>query len=190
MKLIAACLSVIVCLTAQTAFADENKQRNLGVSLKNINGLYIRKALSESTMIYTGIGYRVSQRYSAFDSGSVISNGNNNNTVYSLAVGARKYFNSDNLSKFINLEVGSSITKYVSSNNSSTTGSSSTEYQTQSNSANITYGIEYYISSNISIEGAAGFGMNWLEETVSGNSYTNSKDISFPLVNIALTYYW
>ena len=190
MKLMAAGLSIIICVISQTASAKETTHRDMGVSFKNFNGLYIRKALSESTMIYTGIGYRISQSYSASDSGVVTSSRDSTNTVYSFAVGARKYFNIDTLSKFINLEVGRNFNKYVSSTNSSTTGSSSTEYQTQNNSANITYGIEYYISSNISIEGAAGLGMNWSEDNIPAYAYTNSKEISFPLVNIALTYYW
>ncbi len=190
MKLITACLSAIICLISQTASADEIMQSNVGVSFKNLNGLSLRKALSESTMIYTGIGYRISQGYRASDSGSVMVNRDSNSTAYSLTVGARKYFNRDMLSKFMNLEVSRNITKYNSSNTSSASGSYNTDYQTQSNSANITYGVEYYLSPNISVEGAAGVGMSWLEDTVPGNSYSNSKDILFPLVNIALTYYW
>lgn len=190
MKFIAAGLIIIIYVISKTASAEESTHSNVGVSFKNLNGLYLRKALSESTMIYTGIGYRISQGYSASDSGTVTLNRDSTNTVYSFVVGARKYFNIDTLSKFLNLEAGRNINKYVSSTTSSTTGITSTEYQTQNNSANITYGIEYYISSNISIEGAAGFGMNWSEENIPANAYTNSKEISFPLVNIALTYYW
>ncbi len=189
MKLIAACLIFIICFTSQATFADEPIQKNIGVSVKNLNGLYIRKSLSEFSMIYAGIGLGKGQLNSSYD-GSGTFDSTTNYTTYTGVVGARIYLNNDKLSRFINLDVGRSFSKDDSSYNSSATGGSSFDSKSQSTEVNITYGFEYFIYSNISIEGAAGIGMNWAEGTASNGSYSTFKTISLPLASIALTYYW
>lgn len=190
MKLIAACLSIIIFVTSQATFADDSTQKNLSISVKNLNGLYIRKSLSEFTMLYAGIGISKGQQSASNDSGFGASNSTNNYTTYTGAVGARKYLNNDKVSKFINLELGRSFAKVDNSFSSSTAGSDSSDVQSQSTSANITYGIEYFISSNISVEGAAGIGMYWTDDTSSYGTNSTTKGVSFPSANIALTYYW
>jgi len=190
MKIIAACLSFIICLTSQIVCADDFTQRNFGISFSNINRLNIRKALNDTTMLYAGFGISHSEQNSATTSSTLNFSGTSNRTIYTGAVGARKYINYDKLSNFINLEVGRIISKYDNTTNSSSAGSSTYEYQAQMNTANITYGIEYYISSDISIESAAGIGVNWSEQLYPDNSYYSDKSVVFPLVNIALTYYW
>jgi len=190
MKLIVTCLSIIICLTSQTAFADDSARRNFGVSFKNINGLSVRKGLNETTMIYGGIAVSQNQRNSENGPGSIITSGTSNVATYTGTVGARQYISNAVLSNYINLEVGRIITKYDNTTNSSTTGSSSIDYQTQVNTAGLAYGIEYFISSNISIEGAAGIGVTWSEQLYPDNAYYSDKSVVFPLVNIALTYYW
>jgi hypothetical protein len=187
MKLKAVCLSLIILFTSRSVLADESAQKNYSVSVKNLNGLYIRKSLSETTMIYAGIGLYKGQQYYASDFGFGAVDSTTNYTTYNGAVGARKYLTNEKLSKFINLEIGRYFYK---DDNSSTTGGPSYDAQAKSTAANITYGIEYFISSNVSIEGAAGIGMYWSEGTTSSGTYTNTKGISLPLASIALTYYW
>lgn len=190
MKFIVACLSLIIIVTSPSAFADETIQRNFGVSVKNINGLTVRKSLSETSMLYAGISLGKGQQSSTFNDSFVSSDSTTNFTVYSGFAGFRKYLNNDRLSKFINLEVGRSFSKSDNTYNSSISVGSSDDAKSQSTAANITYGFEYFISSNISIEGAAGIGMSWGEGTTSYGSYAAYKAISLPLASIALTYYW
>ena len=141
-------------------------------------------------MLYAGMSLSKGQQSSTFNDSFGSSDSTNNYTIYSGFVGFRKYLNNDRLSKFINLEIGRSFSKDDNSYNSSIAGSSSGDSKSQSTVANITYGFEYFITSNISIEGDAGIGMIWGEGTTSYGSYTTFKAISLPLASIALTYYW
>ena len=190
MKFIVACLSLIIIVASPSAFADETIQRKFGVSIKNLNGLTVRKSLSETSMLYAGISLGKGQLSSTFNDSFGSSDSTTNYTIYSGFTGFRKYLNNDRLAKFINLEVGRSFSKDDNAYNSSVGGSSIADSSSRSTAANITYGFEYFISSNISIEGAAGIGMSWGESTNSYGSYTSYKAISLPLASIALTYYW
>jgi hypothetical protein len=190
MKLCAVSFISFILLTSQAVYADDIPRRDFGVSINNINELSVRKGLTESTMIYAGLGYSQSQHDSQNDSSSIVTGSAVNLTTYRGMVGVRIYGNNNNLSKYLNLEVGRIISKNETTTYSNTTGSTSIDYQTHSNTASLTCGMEYFISPNISIEGAAGFGVSWTEQLYPDNSYMSDKSISFPLVNIALTYYW
>jgi len=173
MQFKAASLGFIIFVFSLTAIADESNQKNYGVSFDSFNGLYIRKVLNESAMIYAGIDLNNTQTSDSF--------GNSSGNSYSASIGARHYITSNQLSKFINLELlrGYSRFSYTGSDDSQATGTS----------ANVSYGIEYFISPNVSIEGKAGISMHWSES--SSASGTNlHRSTSFPTTNIAITYYW
>lgn len=172
MQFKAASLGFIIFVFSLTAMADESNQKNYGVSFDSFNGLYIRKVLNESAMIYAGINLHNTQTSDSF--------GNFSGNAYSASIGARHYITSNQLSKFINLEL---LRDYFRFNY---TGSD--DLQVIGTSAYVSYGIEYFISPDVSIEGKAGISM-YLSESSSA-SRTNSRSTSFPTTNIAITYYW
>ena len=164
-------LGLIISILSFSAIADEPSNPNYGLSFSSSNQLTMRKPLNESTMIYGGIGL-AGYEYEGHDN----STGNNS----SLTLGARDYLSKDRLSKFINLELTRGITSY---------SGNTPDYQNMYTTANITYGIEYFLASNFSIEGSAGVGINWQEYTYPTYSYTYRNN-SFPAARLALTYYW
>jgi hypothetical protein len=190
MKLSIAGLSLMMLCTSQAVLAEDVVQKNYGVTFKYLNSLFVRKQLSESALIYAGISLNFGQQSGSSTSPFDTSSSIDNYRSYAAIFGARKYFNNERVSKFINLEVIRGYNRSNSSFNSSFSGSSNTDDQSQYTSANITCGIEYFISSNVSIEGAAGIGMNWIDSTSSSGFYDSYKSISFPVTNIAMTYYW
>jgi hypothetical protein len=190
MKLIAVFLSILLLAYSQTASCDDSIQRNWGVSFKNLSGLYIRKSLSETALMYAGIGLGKGQQYYSSDAGLGTFESTSNDTSYTGILGIRKYLSNEKLSKFINLEVLRGVYKSDYSTSSSTVSTSNADAQSRVNSTNISYGIEYFLSSRISIEGAAGIGMYWSDGTNSSGSYSANKGVSLPIASIALSYYW
>ena len=178
-----------ILITSLTAHAEEPISKNLGITFKNANSLQIRKLVSESIMIYggLGLGYGDGSDSSTFSTNT--SSSTNNSKYYQGTIGARKYLNNDKLLKFINIDI---IRTYVTSSYSSTSTSYNlnADQQSRNTSVNIIYGIEYFISPSVSIEGGAGIGLFWSEYSNSSESYGVNRGISFPLTNFAMTYYW
>ena len=190
MKLRSACFGLIVYISTQAVYAEEPVKKDLGVSFKNLNGLYIRKSLSDTALLYAGFNIGKGQQYYSSDFGSGTFESTGNDTFYAGIIGGRKYLSNEKISKFINLEVARGFAKADNSTSSSTISIPNSDAQTTMTSANITYGIEYFISPSISIEGSAGVGMYWIVGTNSSGTYSTTKSISLPLASIALTYYW
>lgn len=173
MRLSTASLGIILFIISFPAIADESNKTNYGISFSSSGQLAIRKSVNDSVMLYTGIGLANNQQGGGF---SYTFNS------YGLTLGARNYLskdNLDNLSRFINLELSRGRTSY----------SGDIDQQVMSTSANIAYGIEYFLSSNLSIEGSAGIGISWGEVTQPASSYS-TRYSSFPNGRLALTYYW
>ena len=190
MKLRSACFGLIVCISTQAVYAEEPVKKDLGVSFKNLNGLHIRKSLSEATLIYMGISIGKGQQYYSSDLGLSTFESNSNDTSYTGILGGRKYLSNEKISKFINLEVARGFAKADYTTNSSSPSNANFDTQATMSSASVTYGIEYFLSPGISIEGAAGIGLYWTEGSNSSGTYSTTKGISLPIASIALTYYW
>jgi hypothetical protein len=167
-------LGFIIFVSSFSAVAEEKNQNDYGVSYGGSTGLAIRKTLSETSQIYAGIGLG----YNHFDSSSCCnSNGNN----YSLTLGSRHYLDVSKLSKFIDAELTASY--------QGTRGSIGVNSNSKGLSAYVAYGIEYFLSSNLSIEGKAGLSVDYY--SYGGGSYVSkSTSTTFPRSSMAITYYW
>jgi len=179
------------CSSAPAIANDEN-QKNYGISvdnpLNNPSRLIVRKFLNETTVIYSGIGLRFSSdeitRNDSFSTINSTSNGDN----YSLAFGTRTWFSRDNLSTFLDLELDGSYFKGRGSNSSS-------HFSTITLTP--TYGLEYHLLPNVSIEGRAGIELGFIKN--SSNNYSGLQQFTtksthkfaqFPILVTAITYYW
>jgi hypothetical protein len=180
MRYITASLGFIICVASLSAFADETYQRNTGVSFGSGFGstaLSIRKSLSETTLVYAGI-------ISAYSHDNSTFSGNTSKGIFNsngLTLGTRHFLSVEKLSKFI--DVGLS-TIYSESRDS---------FGNNNYSANASlyaaYGIEYFFTTNLSIEGKAGVGFGY-NKSSSASSKSISKGISLPIAATAITYYW
>lgn len=155
------------------AVAENTNQNNYGLSFGSSNTLSIKKFLNQSTQILAGASLTKGQ---ASSSNSCCSSSNSN---YAISVGVRHYQSVAKLSPFGEATISWIYNK--SSSNGLTASSSAT-------SLNLSYGIEYFISTNLSIEGKAGVGL--AHSSTSSSSGFSSSAISIPSVSTAVTYYW
>jgi hypothetical protein len=179
MRILKVCLGIILSAFSLSSFAEETTQKEYGVSYGGSTGLAIRKSVSEKTLVFAGIGLG----YSNYDSSSSCCGSNSGNSnFYALTLGTRRYLSIEKLSKFIDVELHG----YYGEGSDSTSGT--TIYQ-KGVSVYASYGVEYFLSANISIEGKAGFRMNYSTNSSSGGS-SSGKSIDFPAASTAITYYW
>lgn len=175
MKLMICGAGIILVVASFSAVADEPSNANYGVSFSGTNQLLLRKVVNESVMVYGGIqvaSYNLDGGNSSFLSSSATSR------YYS--IGVRDYLSKASLSKFINFEFTRGF-----QTSTDAVGTS----QRVDTSAYLNYGIEYFLSPNISIEGSAGVAFYKYEITNStySHSFTNT---AIPIAKLALTYYW
>ena len=187
-------------LSAPAIASDENTQ-NIGISLDspltNPNRLTVRKFIDETTVMYAGIGLFFLDHSTAFSTTSTNSSTTFSNTQiinrdsYSLAFGVRRFLSRDNLSTFMDLELTGSYSESRGSNQSSYTGAITLMPA---------YGVEYFLSPNVSIEAKAGIPLGYsntnswtvsssTQATTSTTSST-TKSIQSPRLATAITYYW
>jgi hypothetical protein len=167
-------LGIIVFFSSLSAFAEETNQKDYGISYGGSTGLAIRKSLNENTLVFAGLGLG----YDHYDNSSCCNaNGNN----YSITLGVRRLLSIDKLSKFIDVELSASYYE--------TKISDGTNPHSKGASVYAAYGIEYFLSSNVSIEGKAGFSVDYFESSNTGGS-SSTKSIRFPRAATGITYYW
>ena len=176
MRYITASLGFIVCVASLPAFADDTYQRNTGVSI-NTNSLAIRHSLSESNLVFAGISSGYSHSDASFSDGNAKSISNNNG----LSLGIRHFLSVEKLSKFV--ETVLSIGYGEGRDSFGNTGYSAHA------SLSALYGVEYFLTSNLSIEGMAGVGIGYSKSS-SAMSKDISKQFSLPVASTAITYYW
>jgi hypothetical protein len=166
-------LGSIIFTLSFSAVADTSNQNNYGVSLGSPNALSVRKILNEATQIYAGasIGKALTS-----SNGNCCSGSANN---YGMSLGARRFLTVAKLSTFGDATI---TWGYNKSSSSGFTGSS------RSVSLNLSYGIEYFISTNLSVEGKAGVVLAYA--SANGVTGGSTKVINIPSVSTAVTYYW
>jgi hypothetical protein len=178
MRFLKICLGIFISVLSLSSFAEEKTQNEYGISYGGSTGLAIRKSVSEKTLIYAGIGLG----YSHSDSSSSCCGGSSGKSnFYALTLGTRRYLSIEKLSKFIDAELQGQYGEGSDSSGLTYYGSGVSVYAS--------YGVEYFLSAAISIEGKAGFRMNYFTNSSSGGSGTN-KSINFPAASTAITYYW
>lgn len=173
MQCLKVCLGILISIITIPAFADDTYQNKYGISYGGSTGLAIRKSISENWLLYAGIGLG----YGHFDSSCC--NGNDNS--YAITFGTRRLLSIDKLSKFIDVEL-----KAIYQESSNSVGFNS---HGKGASIFVAYGIEYFLTSNVSIEGKAGISLDYFENSSNGTS-SNSKSVNFPRAATAITYYW
>ena len=174
MRYITAGLGFVILVSSITAFAEEKHHEDYGVSYGGSTGLAIKKTLNETLQIYAGIGFG----YDHFDSSPCC---NSNGNAYSMTLGSRHYLDVDKLSKFIDVELRADYQESRSS--------AGVNAHSKGLSAYVAYGVEYFLTSNLSIEGKAGFSVNYHSSGGASNSYKSTSTI-FPRSSMAITYYW
>jgi hypothetical protein len=173
MQLKTAGLGLIIAITSFSTLAEEMIQKNYGISFDNTNGVLIRKFITPSSMLSAGIAL---SNTDYLDQNSFPSSYTTTGII-----GARHYFTHDKLSTFINLKLARSYSRI------------NVQGQEESKSINttalLTYGFEYFMSTNVSIEAAAGVSRIWVGNPNSVDSHFAINTI-FPATSLALTYYW
>jgi len=144
------------------------------VSYGGSTGLAIGKSISENWLLYAGIGLG----YGNFDSSSCCSG---NNKSYAITLGTRRLLSTEQLSRFVDVELRASYQE-----NSNTIGANS---HGKDASIFAAYGIEYFLAPNISVEGKAGISFDYFENSDNGIS-NSSQSVDFPRTATAITYYW
>ena len=176
MRVIIYCASLALFVISFSAAADESSNANYGVTFSSTNQLLLKKIVNESVTVYAGMQV-VSSNFDGNNSYIL----NTSSTGRNYIIGIRDYLSKANLSKFANLEVSKGFQTITTD----TVGAS----QSVSTSASLHYGIEYLLSSNLSIEGSAGVAFYWDEVTTPTSSYS-LKSTAIPVAKLALTYYW
>lgn len=174
MRYITVGLGFIIFASSFSAFAEEKNQKDYGVSYGGSTGLAIKKTLNETLQIYAGLGFG----YDHSDSSPCC---NSNGSGYSMTLGARHFLDVGKLSKFVDVELRANYQETRSSVGVNTHGKGLSAY--------VAYGIEYFLSSNLSIEGKVGFSVDYYSAGGASNSYKTTST-TFPRSSMAITYYW
>ena len=177
MRCLKVCLGILISVSSHSAFAEDNNKKEFGISYGGSTGLAIRKALNETALIYAGIGLGYDHANDSYSSGSSSSIGN----YYFITLGTRRFLSIDKLSKFIDVELTAEYDESRSSVGFNSHGKGVSAYAA--------YGIEYFLTSNLSIEGKAGLSVSYSTHSSAGSSST-FKSTSFPKASTAITYYW
>lgn len=176
------CFGIVFLVVSFSADAADTNQKDYAVSfgVGSGSGLSVKKALSESTWIFASASIAAGKSTGQYTSGATTVSVNTTTRSYSLSAGVRQYLSNDQLSKFIQLSLGESYSKY----------SGDGYYSSQRfYGATAGYGLEYFLDTDLSIEGTVGLSYSYSP----GNSYTpnlSSRSMSFPVVGTAITYYW
>lgn len=169
----------VVCFAIScTAVAEEAIQRDFGISFGSDSSLTFRKALSENTAVFAGVGLWSGKTEMQSTYNGVVINDSYSSTGYSITAGVRHYFGKDKLSNFVQMSLTDTIVKYSD-------GSAAPVFW----QAGIGYGVEYFIDTRLSVEGMARANMSY-QKYDSSTYRTVSKSIQTPTVTVALNYYW
>jgi hypothetical protein len=175
---------LVVSLSADAADANQadTDQKDYAVSfgVGAGSGLYFRKALSESTWIFAGASIWAGKSTGQYTSGATTVSVNTTTRSYSVSAGVRQYLSNNKLSKFIQLSLDESYSKY-----------SGDGYYSSYRHYGATggYGLEYFLDTHLSIEGTVGLSYSYTPDTSSMSDVSN-RGMSFPVVGTAISYYW
>ena len=166
---------------ADTNQADTNQKDyavSFGVGLGG--GLSVKKALGESTWVFASASMYGGKSTGQYTSGTTTVSVNTTSRSYFLSAGVRQYLSNDKLSKFIQLSMGESYSKY-----------SGDGYYSSGRTygATAAYGLEYFLDTDFSVEGTVGLSYSYSP----GNSYSSNvstRSMGFPVVGTAISYYW
>lgn len=173
---------IFLCISFAAVAADTNqKDYAVAFGVGSGSGLSVKKALSESTWIYAIGSMSAGKTEGQYSSGGSTVSISTTTRNYSMSAGVRQYLSNEKLSKFIQLSLGETYSKYSSDGVSP---SSSRSYQ-----ATAGYGLEYFIDPHLSVEGTVGLNYNYVPGN-SANPNVTSRSMSFPVVGTAITYYW
>lgn len=175
---------LVVSFSADAADANQadTDQKDYAVSfgVGAGSGLSVKKALSESTWIFANASMYAGKSTGQYTSGATTISYNATNRSYSLSAGVRRYLSNDKLSKFIQLSLGESYSKY----------SGDGYYSSQRfYGATAAYGLEYFLDTDLSIEGTVGLSYSYSPGSSSAPN-VSSRNMSFPVVGTAISYYW
>jgi hypothetical protein len=181
-------LGVFLFVNSFAALADDSNQSRYATAfgIGAGGGLSIKKLLSDTDQVFVGFGLSQSGNQGQATISGTSSSYDSNGRGYALFAGARHFLEKEKLSKFIQFSLSGSH-----STSGGSGGSSST-----SNAVSIMpgYGIEYFIAPDLSVEGVMGLSYTYSKVNIesSPTSHTTSSGYSFyfPVVGMAITYYW
>lgn len=175
-------IGVISLVVSFSAVAEDKNQKDYAVAfgVGSGSGLSVKKALSDSTWIFVNFSMSSGKTEGQYTSGGITVNMNATTRTYSMLAGVRQYLISEKLSKFIQLSLGENYSK------SSTQGF---QFSSRSYTAIAGYGLEYFIDPHLSVEGTVGLNYSYVPGN-SANPGVTSRNMSFPVVGTAITYYW
>jgi len=176
-------LGFVFLVHSFSALADDSNQSSYAISfgVGSGAGISVKKVLSDDNQVFFGFGLSKGQYESEYQ-GTTSSHSSNG---YSIIAGTRHFLVKERLSKFVQLSI---------------TGGRSTSsgdgYTSTGKGVSVTpgYGLEYFIASDLSIEGVAGLSFTYSNSSSNSNGVaqgsSTSRYISFPTVGTAITYYW
>lgn len=182
MRHLSLCFGIAFLIVSFSADAADTNQKDYAVSfgVGSGSGLTLKKALSESTWIFANASLSSGKSSAQYTSGGSTFGYSSTSRNYSMSVGVRQYLSNDKLSKFIQLSLGETYSKY------STNG---TQSSSRGYGATAGYGLEYFLDTHLSVEGTVGLSYTYMPGN-SSTSNVSSRSMSFPVVGTAITYYW
>lgn len=100
-------------------------------------------------------------------------------TTAQLVLGYRKYINKEKIDHFY----GANVILYYADREDS----DNLNGDVRSAQLEFIYGLEYFITDNISIEGRAGIGISYYDYS---NNDTTSRSFTIPITGVGVNYYW
>jgi len=166
MKLFLSIVLIINTLFINSAYADDiNKMPSWATSFST-RGLFFRNSLSDKHSLFYGI------QYSLYNYKSQTSN--DKDEYIDVEIGHRYYFKKSNIQSFVDSSVAYTFTKGSRVN------------KTKYYSLNFLYGLEHFLVSNFSVEGAAGLALRYSDY----GDKTNSTNVFGPVAKVAVNYYF
>ncbi len=176
-------LGFVFLVHSFSALADDSNPGSYAVSfgVGSGGGVSIKRVLSDDNQIFVGFSLAKGQ-YEYQYQGTTSSD---SSTHYSVMAGTRHFLVKERLSKFVQLSIAGGR---------STGGGDGYSATAKWVSVTPAYGLEYFIASDLSIEGVAGLGFGYSNSSSNSNGVAQgsgtSRYISFPTVGTAITYYW
>lgn len=183
MRHFSVCFGIVFLAVSFSANATDTNQKDYAVSfgVGSGSGLSVKKALSESTWIFANASLSAGKSQGQYTSGGATVNVSTSSRNYSMSVGVRQYLSIDKLSKFLQLSLAETYSKY--------SGYGPSLSSSRSYGATAGYGLEYFFDTRLSVEGTVGLSYSYSPGNSSTSNISN-RNMSFPVVGTAITYYW
>ncbi len=184
-------LGVVLFVNSFAALADDSQQSRYATAfgLGTGGGLSIKKMWDDTNQVFAGFNLSYFNSQNQNTSSGFTTSSDSNSHGYTLFAGTRHFLEKGSLSKFIQISLSGGY-------GTSTTGNG---FSSTSKGVSLIpgYGIEYFLTPDISIEGVMGLSYTYSKtETASSvsnipaQSSSTTKSFSFPTVGMAITYYW